>query len=81
MNSSRNIFVFGFSMFCALVIPHWILENPGFIATGIIDKTMSLLFNSFHLNYYKLTLNYYAVILKKKKQTEVAFSFLTWSEQ
>ncbi|GAA6224510.1 solute carrier family 23 member 1-like [Lates japonicus] len=45
MNSSRNIFVFGFSMFCALVIPHWILENPGFIATGVkeLDQVLHIL--------------------------------------
>lgn len=34
MNSSRNIFVFGFSMFSALVIPNWILKHPEAIATG-----------------------------------------------
>lgn len=34
MNSSRNIFVFGFSMFSALVIPNWILKHPDAIATG-----------------------------------------------
>ena len=34
MNSSRNIFVFGFSMFTALVIPNWILKNPDFFKTG-----------------------------------------------
>lgn len=34
MNSSRNIFVFGFSMFSALVIPNWILKHPEAISTG-----------------------------------------------
>ena len=34
MNSSRNIFIFGFSMFSGLVIPNWILKNPRTIATG-----------------------------------------------
>lgn len=34
MNSSRNIFVFGFSMFSALVIPNWVLKHPQVIATG-----------------------------------------------
>ncbi|KAL4624933.1 solute carrier family 23 member 1-like [Arapaima gigas] len=34
MNSSRNIFIFGFSMFTGLAIPNWILKNPSAIATG-----------------------------------------------
>ncbi|XP_075905356.1 xan_ur_permease domain-containing protein [Nelusetta ayraudi] len=37
MNSSRNIFVFGFSMFSALVIPNWILKHPDTIATGVVE--------------------------------------------
>ncbi|XP_030646398.1 solute carrier family 23 member 1-like [Chanos chanos] len=37
MNSSRNIFIFGFSMFSGLVIPNWILKNPTAIATGVIE--------------------------------------------
>uniref|UniRef100_A0A672H2A0 Solute carrier family 23 member 1-like n=1 Tax=Salarias fasciatus TaxID=181472 RepID=A0A672H2A0_SALFA len=37
MNSSRNIFIFGFSMFSGLVIPNWILKNPNAIATGVIE--------------------------------------------
>uniref|UniRef100_A0AAY4E3G9 Solute carrier family 23 member 1 n=1 Tax=Denticeps clupeoides TaxID=299321 RepID=A0AAY4E3G9_9TELE len=37
MNSSRNIFIFGFSMFCGLVIPNWITKNPTAIATGIVE--------------------------------------------
>lgn len=35
MNSSRNIFIFGFSMFSALVIPNWIMKNPDFLQTSI----------------------------------------------
>lgn len=35
MNSSRNIFVFGFSMFSALVIPNWIMKNSEFLKTGL----------------------------------------------
>lgn len=38
MNSSRNIFIFGFSMFSGLVIPNWILKNPKTIATGMTNK-------------------------------------------
>ncbi|KAI3371588.1 hypothetical protein L3Q82_024145 [Scortum barcoo] len=37
MNSSRNIFIFGFSMFSGLVIPNWILKNQKAIATGIVE--------------------------------------------
>uniref|UniRef100_A0A9J7YHR4 Solute carrier family 23 member 4 n=1 Tax=Cyprinus carpio carpio TaxID=630221 RepID=A0A9J7YHR4_CYPCA len=33
MNSSRNIFIFGFSMFTGLAIPNWITKNPTSIAT------------------------------------------------
>lgn len=36
MNSSRNIFIFGFSMFSGLVIPNWIMKNPAFLDTGKI---------------------------------------------
>lgn len=36
MNSSRTIFVFGFSLFSALAIPNWIVKNPGFVQTGSI---------------------------------------------
>ncbi|XP_060947440.1 solute carrier family 23 member 1-like [Limanda limanda] len=43
MNSSRNIFVFGFSMFTALVIPNWILKNPGYINTGLKELDQVLL--------------------------------------
>ncbi|CAL8262258.1 unnamed protein product [Merluccius merluccius] len=37
MNSSRNIFIFGFSMFSGLVIPNWIMKNPNTIATGVVE--------------------------------------------
>ncbi|KAG5273837.1 hypothetical protein AALO_G00156130 [Alosa alosa] len=45
MNSSRNIFIFGFSMFTGLVIPNWTLKNPTAITTGIveIDQVMQVL--------------------------------------
>lgn len=55
MNSSRNIFIFGFSMFTALVIPNWILKNPDFFKTGTTCQQMSLFFNSFHLDCCELT--------------------------
>ncbi|XP_020790725.1 xan_ur_permease domain-containing protein [Boleophthalmus pectinirostris] len=37
MNSSRNIFIFGFSMFSGLVIPNWIIKNPNRFATGVVE--------------------------------------------
>ncbi|KAJ8002893.1 hypothetical protein DPEC_G00163680 [Dallia pectoralis] len=37
MNSSRNIFIFGFSMFSGLVIPNWLLKNPDAISTGVVE--------------------------------------------
>ncbi|XP_076848497.1 xan_ur_permease domain-containing protein isoform X2 [Brachyhypopomus gauderio] len=37
MNSSRNIFIFGFSMFTGLVIPNWVTKNPSLIATGVVE--------------------------------------------
>ncbi|XP_062404288.1 solute carrier family 23 member 1-like isoform X2 [Sardina pilchardus] len=45
MNSSRNIFIFGFSMFTGLVIPNWILKNPTAISTGVvvIDQVLLVL--------------------------------------
>ncbi|KAM6946132.1 xan_ur_permease domain-containing protein [Aplochiton taeniatus] len=42
MNSSRNIFIFGFSMFSGLVIPNWILKNPNSIATGVMELDQML---------------------------------------
>ncbi|XP_038141954.1 solute carrier family 23 member 1-like [Cyprinodon tularosa] len=48
MNSSRNIFVFGFSIFTALVIPNWIAKNPGILETGVkeVDQVLSVLFTT-----------------------------------
>ncbi|XP_034999931.2 solute carrier family 23 member 1 [Hippoglossus stenolepis] len=45
MNSSRNIFVFGFSLFSALVIPNWIKKNPDCINTGLkeLDQVLFIL--------------------------------------
>lgn len=47
MNSSRNIFVFGFSMFSALVIPNWLMKNPDLLKTGIIYNHISWLWAAF----------------------------------
>ncbi|XP_049749332.1 solute carrier family 23 member 2-like isoform X6 [Elephas maximus indicus] len=34
MNSSRNLFVFGFSIYCGLAIPNWVNKNPERLQTG-----------------------------------------------
>uniref|UniRef100_A0A3Q4AMP1 Solute carrier family 23 member 1 n=1 Tax=Mola mola TaxID=94237 RepID=A0A3Q4AMP1_MOLML len=45
MNSSRTIFILGFSMFSALTIPHSILKDPDMIKTGIkeLDQVLHIL--------------------------------------
>ncbi|KAM4038994.1 solute carrier family 23 member 2-like [Anomaloglossus baeobatrachus] len=45
LNSSRNLFVFGFSMFTGLVVPTWLEEHPGVISTGVneLDQTVTVL--------------------------------------
>ncbi|XP_073666065.1 solute carrier family 23 member 1-like [Tursiops truncatus] len=37
MNSSRNIFVFGFSIYCGLAVPNWVNKNPERLHTGILQ--------------------------------------------
>lgn len=37
MNSSRNIFIFGFSIYCGLAIPNWVNKNPDKLQTGILQ--------------------------------------------
>ncbi|XP_035866827.1 solute carrier family 23 member 1-like isoform X2 [Phyllostomus discolor] len=37
MNSSRNLFVFGFSIFCGLTIPNWVNKNPEKLQTGVLQ--------------------------------------------
>lgn len=34
MNSSRNLFIFGFSIYCGLAIPNWVNKNPERLQTG-----------------------------------------------
>nr|XP_057942830.1 xan_ur_permease domain-containing protein isoform X2 [Doryrhamphus excisus] len=48
LNSSRNIFVFGFSMFSGLVIPNWIVKNPAVISTGVaeVDQLLQVPFTT-----------------------------------
>ncbi|KAF8785930.1 Solute carrier family 23 member 1 like protein [Argiope bruennichi] len=45
LNSSRNLFVLGFSLFMGLCIPSWIQSNPGAIQTGnkIVDQIITIL--------------------------------------
>ncbi|XP_005144406.1 solute carrier family 23 member 1-like [Melopsittacus undulatus] len=37
MNSSRNIFIFGFSVFAGLTVPNWANKNSTLLETGIIQ--------------------------------------------
>ena len=34
MNSARNLFIFGFSLFFGLSVPTWISAHPELISTG-----------------------------------------------
>ncbi|XP_055506075.1 xan_ur_permease domain-containing protein [Leucoraja erinacea] len=45
MNSTRNIFIFGFSMFSGLVIPNWMNKHPESIQTGVLalDQVLRVL--------------------------------------
>ncbi|KAL1773457.1 solute carrier family 23 member 1 isoform X3 [Sigmodon hispidus] len=45
MNSSRNLFVLGFSMFFGLTLPNYLDSNPGAINTGIpeVDQILTVL--------------------------------------
>ncbi|XP_047476945.1 solute carrier family 23 member 1-like isoform X1 [Penaeus chinensis] len=45
LNSSRNLFVLGFSLFFGLALPKWIESNPGVINTGdaIADQLLTVL--------------------------------------
>ena len=45
LNSTRNLFVLGFSMFMSLVVPSWLEENPGSINTGndIVNQVFTVI--------------------------------------
>ncbi|KAM6168226.1 solute carrier family 23 member 1-like [Erethizon dorsatum] len=45
MNSSRNLFIFGFSIYCGLAIPSWVNRNPEKLQTGILqlDQVLQVL--------------------------------------
>ncbi|XP_078512623.1 solute carrier family 23 member 1-like [Lissotriton helveticus] len=49
LNSSRNLFVFGFSTFSGLVIPTWLKYNPGIINTGVkeVDQVLTVLLTTY----------------------------------
>lgn len=48
LNSSRNIFIIGLSLFFGLVISQWMSENPGAIETGAdsIDQIINVLLST-----------------------------------
>ncbi|XP_066490582.1 solute carrier family 23 member 1-like [Tiliqua scincoides] len=45
MNSSRNLFIFGFSIFAGLAVPHWVKNNSEVLETGIaqLDQVIQVL--------------------------------------
>ncbi|XP_077992050.1 solute carrier family 23 member 1-like isoform X2 [Glandiceps talaboti] len=45
MNSSRNLCIFGFSLFCGLMVPIWLEDNPHVIQTGNteVDEILTVL--------------------------------------
>ncbi|XP_071960185.1 solute carrier family 23 member 2-like [Antedon mediterranea] len=48
MNSSRNIFIIGFSLLMGLALPWWFGANPGIIDTGVeeIDQIITVLLST-----------------------------------
>ncbi|XP_054284348.1 solute carrier family 23 member 1 isoform X2 [Macrosteles quadrilineatus] len=48
LNSSRNLYIIGFSMFFSLVLPKWMVANPGAIQTGneILDSVLTVLLST-----------------------------------
>ncbi|XP_069759734.1 xan_ur_permease domain-containing protein [Narcine bancroftii] len=45
MNSSRNVVIFGFSLFAGMVIPNWVNKHPDSIQTGVlpVDQVIQVL--------------------------------------
>ncbi|XP_075458682.1 solute carrier family 23 member 2-like isoform X2 [Ascaphus truei] len=43
MNSSRNIFIAGFSIFSGLTIPKWVTDNAALLETGIVQLDQVIL--------------------------------------
>ncbi|BES87623.1 solute carrier family 23 [Nesidiocoris tenuis] len=48
LNSSRNLYILGFSMFFSLVLPKWMEANPNAIQTGneILDSVLTVLLST-----------------------------------
>ncbi|XP_066284496.1 solute carrier family 23 member 1-like [Branchiostoma lanceolatum] len=48
MNSSRNLFIFGFSIFFGLLLPQWMKEHPNIIKTGSaeVDQIFTVLLST-----------------------------------
>ncbi|XP_071956017.1 solute carrier family 23 member 2-like [Antedon mediterranea] len=48
LNSSRNLFVIGFSLIMGLIIPNWLSQNPTAISTGVteIDQIITVLLST-----------------------------------
>ncbi|XP_071960294.1 solute carrier family 23 member 2-like [Antedon mediterranea] len=48
MNSSRNIFIIGFSLLMGLALPWWFADNPGIIQTGVdeLDQIITVLLST-----------------------------------
>ena len=43
LNSSRNLFIFGFAIIFGLSVSKWLANNPGIINTGNNRSSMTLL--------------------------------------
>lgn len=48
LNSSRNLYIIGFSMFFSLVLPKWMVAHPNAVQTGsdILDSVLTVLFST-----------------------------------
>ncbi|XP_019630437.1 PREDICTED: solute carrier family 23 member 1-like [Branchiostoma belcheri] len=48
LNSSRNLFILGFSLIFGLVLPSWLRANPGAINTGVteLDQVITVLLST-----------------------------------
>ena len=48
MNSSRNLLVFGFSLFFGMAMPHWLQKNSSAIKTGndVVDQILTVLLST-----------------------------------
>ena len=48
MNSSRNLFIFGFSLFFGISMPYWLGKHPDAITTGsiIADQILTVLLST-----------------------------------